>query len=186
MSGRGAGRVAGVALTLCAGLCVAAQSPNGLAARTLDGVDLSVPRDLPPGALLVVGFSRASNDQTQPWREALDAADRVPPTYSVLVLAGAPRFVRGLIARAARRAVPDEDHHSVLIVAENGDGWRALVDFEPDAEDAAYVVRVDGLGGRCFRHVGPVTDATIRAAQDAACVPGGADGGSANASGRTR
>lgn len=168
-------RAAGATLGLVACLAAFAQSegPGDLPARTLAGADLSVPRDLPPGALLIVGFSRGSNAQTEPWREALDGLeDAAPPTFSVLVLEGAPRWVRGLIVRGVRRAVPDEEHHSVLVVTENSQGWRTAVDFDPDAEDAAYVVRVDARGATCFRHAGPVTEDALRASRDAECEPG--------------
>ena len=111
-----------VGATLLVGLGATPAPPAGLPARTLDGTDVSVPGDLPPAALLIVGFSRASNEQTEPWRQALDGLEldglekAAPPTYSVLVLEGAPRWVRGFIVRAVRRAVPDEEHHSILVV----------------------------------------------------------------------
>ena len=164
-----------VGAALLVGLGATAAPPAGLPARSLDGTDVSVPRDLPPGALLIVGFSRASNEQTEPWRQALDGLkDGAPPTYSVLVLEGAPRWVRGFIVRAIRRTVPDEEHHSILVVTENSEGWRTAVGFDPDAEDAAYVVRLDGLWGggdaTCFRHAGPVTDDALRGSRDAECT----------------
>ena len=157
----------------------AAAQPADLPARTLGGADLSVPGDLPPGALLIVGFSRGSNEQAEPWARAVDAVGAPAAAYSVLVLEGAPRWVRGLIVRGVRRAVPKDDHDSVLIVTKNAAGWRALVGFEAEREDAAYVVRIDALGNTCFRHVGPVTDEAVRASLDAACTPGDAgDAGS--------
>ena len=175
MSAAPSSRVVGALLLLGAALSAAAQpaDPVDLAARTLGGADLSVPGDLPLGALLIVGFSRGSNEQTEPWLRAVDAAAPAP-AYSVLVLEGAPRWVRGLIVRGVRRAVPKDDHDSVLIVTKNAAGWRALVGFEAEREDAAYVVRVDALGDTCFRHVGPVTDEAVRASLDAACTPGDA------------
>ena len=167
-----------VGAALLVGLGATAAVPAGLPARTLDGTDVSVPGDLPPGALLIVGFSRASNEQTEPWRQALDGLeldgpeDAAPPTYSVLVLEGAPRWVRGFIVRAVRRAVPDADHHSVLVVTEKSEGWRTLVRFDATAADAAYVVRVDALGGECFHHAGPVTEDALRGSRDVECESG--------------
>ena len=176
---RSARLAAGAALLV--GLGATPAPPAGLPARTLDGTDVSVPGDLPPGAFLIVGFSRASNAQTEPWRQALDGLEldgleldgpekAAPPTYSVLVLEGAPRWVRGFIVRAIRRAVPDEEHHSILVVTQNSEGWRTAVGFDPDAEDAAYVVRLDGLGATCFRHAGPVTEDALRGSRDAECT----------------
>ncbi len=175
---RSARLAAGAALLV--GLEATPASPAGLPARALDDTDVSVPGDLPPGALLIVGFSRASNAQTEPWRQALDGleldgleldlAKAAPPTYSVLVLEGAPRWVRGFIVRGVRRAVPDADHHSVLVVTEKSEGWRTLVRFDATAADAAYVVRLNGLGATCFRHAGPVTEDALRGSRDAECT----------------
>ncbi len=173
MSAALSSRVVGALLLLGAALSAAAQ-PADLPARTLGGADVAVPGDLPPGALLIVGFSRGSNEQTEPWREGVDTMRPPTPAYSVLVLEGAPRWVRGLIVRGVRRAVPKEDRNSVLIVTKNAAGWRALVGFEADREDAAYVVRTDAAGATCFRHVGPVSDEAVRASQDAACMSGDA------------
>ncbi len=169
MRGVPSARVAvGVALLL--GFAAAATTPADLPARTLADADITVPDDLPAGALLIVGFSRGSNAQTEPWRKRVDAdAELAPLAYSVLVLEGAPRWVRGLIVRGVRRAMPDDQHDSVLVVTQDGDAWRAWVGFEPESQDAAYVVRLDGLGKTCFRHVGAVSDDALLASRDAPC-----------------
>ena len=144
--------------------------PDGMPAKTLADTDVSVPDDLPPGALLIVGFSRGSNAQTEPWRKRADAdAELAPLAYSVLVLEGAPRWVRGLIVRGVRRAVPERQHDSVLIVTKGGDTWRAWVGFEEASQDAAYVLRLDRSGGTCFRHVGAVSEDALLASRDADC-----------------
>ena len=160
-------------------LCALSGAPAlsaGLPARTLADTDVSVPDDLPPGALLIVGFSRGSNGQTEPWRKRVDAdAELAPLAYSVLVLEGAPRWVRGLIVRGVRRAVPEEQHDSVLVVTRGGDVWRAWVGFEAASQDAAYILRVDGLGGTCFHHVGAVSEDVLLASRDAECASGDAE-----------
>ncbi len=144
---------------------------DGLPARTLTDTDIVVPDDLPPGALLIVGFSRGSNAQTEPWRKRADAdAEIAPLAYSVLVLEGAPRWVRGLIVRGVRRAVPEAQHESVLIVTKDGDAWRAWVGFEEASQDAAYILRLDDGGGTCFRHVGAVSEDALLASRDAECT----------------
>ena len=161
---------AAVGAALLLGFAAAAAPPADLPARTLADADIAVPEDLPAGALLIVGFSRGSNAQTEPWRKRVDAdAELAPLAYSVLVLEGAPRWVRGLIVRGVRRAVPEDQHESVLVVTQDGDAWRAWVGFEPESQDAAYVVRLDGLGGTCFRHVGAVSDDALLASRDAPC-----------------
>ena len=168
-----ASRPAAVAAALLVGLGAASAVPAGLAAKTLTNADVAVPDDLPAGALLIVGFSRGSNAQTEPWRKRVDADAALEPlAYSVLVLEGAPRWVRGLIVRGVRRAVPEEQHDSVLVVTQDGDAWRAWVGFEAESQDAAYVLRIDGLGGTCFRYVGAVSDDALLAGRNADCVAG--------------
>ena len=148
-------------------------------ARTASDREFSVAADLPPGALLVVGFTRASNDQTRPWRERFEAQDGTPPVYVSLVLASAPRWVRGLAVRSIRGTLPEDRHDSVLIVTQGEDAWRALVGFAATAEDSAYVVRLNATGQTCFRHVGAMTDAAFEASLNADCAvasPGTGDG----------
>lgn len=172
-------RSAAVAVALLLGLGAALAVPAGLLAKTLTDRDVAAPDDLPPGALLIVGFSRESNAQTEPWRKRVDAdAELAPLAYSVLVLEGAPRWVRGLIVRGVRRAVPEERHDSVLVVTKDGDAWRAWVGFEETSQDAAYVLRLDGGGGTCFRHVGAVSEDVLLASRDADCTSGKAESGS--------
>lgn len=166
-------RSATVGAALLCTLSGAPALPDDMPARTLADTDVSVPGDLPPGALLIVGFSRGSNDQTEPWRKRVDAdAELAPLAYSVLVLEGAPRWVRGLIVRGVRRAVPEEQHDSVLVVRKDGDAWRAWVGFEAAAEDAAYVLRLDDGGEACFRYVGAVSEDALIASRDADCASG--------------
>ena len=171
-----AARVTALVCCCLAGATVHADDP---VARTVRDGDFSVAADLPPGAVLIAGFTRASNSQTRPWRERFDAEDGAPPVYVALVLAGAPRWVRGMAVRRIRSTMPEDRHDSVLIVTEGEDAWRALVDFDTTAEDSAYVVRLDATGQTCFRHVGPITDAALEASRNADCGvrgPGAGDG----------
>lgn len=171
-------RSAALVAALLFGLGATSALPAGLPATTLADTDVSVPSDLPPGALLIVGFSRGSNAQTEPWRKRADAdVELAPLAYSVLVLDGAPRWVRGLIVRGVRRAVPEEQHDSVLVVTKDGDAWRAWVEFDADSQDAAYILRLDDGGGTCFRYVGAVSDDAVLASRDADCGSGKAESG---------
>ncbi len=159
-----------------AGATVHADDP---VARTVSDRDFSVAADLPPGAPLIVGFTRASNDETRPWRERFDAEDGAPPVYVALVLASAPRWVRRMAVRRIRSTMPEDRHDSVLIVTEGEDAWRALVGFEATAEDSAYVVRLDATGQTCFRHVGAIMDAAFEASRKADCGVAGLGTGDA-------
>ena len=129
-----------------------------LPAKTLTGTEVALlPRTF-ASAYLVVGFSRASNEQTRAWGKRLEASGEAP-VYRVVVLAGAPGFVRRMVARGIRGSVPEATHESFYLVDEKADAWRELVDF--DDEGAAYVLRLNGDGGVCARHQGEVTDAAL-------------------------
>ncbi len=129
-----------------------------LPAKTLTGTDVALLPHSFAGAHLVVGFSRASNEQTRAWGERLEASGEAP-VYRVVVLAGAPGFVRRMVARGIRGSFPEAKHEFFYLVDEKADAWRELVGF--DNEDAAYVLRLDGDGRVCARHQGEVTDAAL-------------------------
>ena len=108
-----------------------------LPVRTIGGEELVVPDALPAGAFLVVGFTRRSQGETQPWREAIVALGAsAPPVFSVYVLEAAPRWVRGMIVRGIRREKSPEEYASVLVAAQDEAGWRSLVGFQEALENA--------------------------------------------------
>ena len=138
-----------------------------LPVKPLVGADTAIEPHPVNGALLVIGFSRESNQEARAWDERLShemnnpakpAAERLP-IYNVVVLAGAPRLVRGMVRRLMKGAIPKPRHASYYIVEEQAEVWRALagVAREPD-EGVAYVLRIDPAGRVCDRQQGPVTD----------------------------
>ena len=143
----------------------------GLAVRTIGGEDLTVPAALPAGAFLIVGFKQRSVDETRPWREAIDAlGESAPPVFNVQVVEAAPRWVRWMIVRAARREASFEEYGSILMAAKHEAGWRSLVGFQSSLEDSAYVVRINGSGQTCFHYAGPVTEEALHSSLVADCA----------------
>ncbi len=166
-------RAVGVALLVHFALQGVVQSADSidLPVRTIGGEELVVPAALPAGAFLIVGFTRRSQGETQPWREAIVALGAsAPPVFSVYVLEAAPRWVRGMIVRGIRREKSPEEYASVLVAAQDEAGWRSLVGFQEALEHAAYVVRVDGSGQPCFRYAGSVTDEALHSGLVAECA----------------
>ena len=142
-----------------------------LHATTLDGVDVTVP-DPQGAAVLVVGFGRAAGQQVRAWRAHIDEIASAPPVASVMVIDGVPGLLRGALTRAMRGEVSEERQKTIYLVTEDGDAWRELVRFdEADGADAAYVVRFDGQGQVCFRHVGAISDAAATGLLAANCGP---------------
>ena len=140
-----------------------------LRATTLSGIEVTAP-DPEKAAVLVVGFGRAAGRQVRLWRLRIDGLESLPSVASVLVIDGMPRLMRGVLARTMRGEVAEERQHTIYLVTENGEAWRDLVQFdETDGADDAYVLRFDGKGQVCFRHVGAVTDAATSSLVAADC-----------------
>ena len=90
-----------------------------------------------------------------------------------MVIDGMPRLLRGTLVRMMRGEVAEERQRTIYLVTEDGEAWRALARFdETDAADEAYVLRFDGEGQVCFRHVGPVADSAASDLLAADCGPG--------------
>ena len=153
-------RVAAVVALLCAGASVAQDdgATATLRATTLSGVDVTLP-DADRAAILLVGFGRDAGAQVRQWRQRIDEIDSGPSVASVMVIDGVPRLLRGVLTRTMRGEVAEERQHTIYLVTEDGDAWRALAQFdETNAADEAYVLRFDGGGQVCFRHVGPIAE----------------------------
>lgn len=146
--------------------------------RMLDGKVGTLTLDPARGGILVLGFSRESNPQAREWGLQLRAKSaenghQGVPLHNVVVLVGAPRFVRGLIRRGIRAGVPEEDRSTFYIVEEDDTFWRALAAVEDDAP--AYILRVDPKGLVCARHVGAASEDAVAQILETPCPAVGND-----------
>ena len=167
-------RLVAMIVLLSPGLSIAQDDAavSSLRATTLGGVEVLIP-DPERAAVLVVGFGRAAAPQVRLWRRHIDGIDSAPSVASVLVIDDMPRLVRGVLTRTIRGGVPEEREDSIYLVTEAGEVWRDLARVdEADGGDHAYVLRFDGKGQVCFRHVGGVTDAAASALLAADCALG--------------
>ena len=164
---------------VAAGLCLvlgavgAAASSEMPRAVTLAGNEVAAPADLGARSLLVVSFHRVANGGAREWRRVLDDDPRVDASsvYTVIVLEGAPGFVRRMVVRALRGDVPAARQDSFLIVEEGADGWRELAGSngeEEDRADAVFVVRLED-GEICRRYRGSVSTAALDELLDGPC-----------------
>jgi len=111
--------------------------------NTLTDEQLQLPGDLrATPSLFIVGFSKASREETQPWSKILRAkyATEDLAIYSVSVLEDVPRFIRGIVTRSIRKSVPDALHGQFLLVTKQGEQWKKVTNYSDDAEDAAYLL----------------------------------------------
>lgn len=168
-------RIAALSLFLVLSAAGAGASSEIVRAVTLAGNEVEATKDLDPQALLVVSFHRVANGGAREWRRALDDDPRFAgrSVYSVVVLEGAPGFVRRLVVRALRGEVPVARQDSFLIVEEGADAWRDLAGSNGEREDradAVFVVRLEN-GEVCGRSRGLVSGAALDELLAAPCGP---------------
>ena len=185
----------GIALA-CACACAAlAWAENGATVATLpltalDGGEVTIEPHSVLGALLIVGFSQESGDQTRAWgnhvAEWADeyAGDGTPPppmhlpvessstddplpVFSIVVLGDTSRFMRGMFRRMMKGVMPEEIEGSFFLAYERSDAWRKVAAVDDEA--AAYVLRIDAKGRICGRHAGPPSDEALEGLLDAHC-----------------
>ena len=153
--------VAAPALCLALGAVGAAASSDSPRAVTLAGNEVAAPEDLGERSILVLSFRRAANAGAREWRGALDGDPRTESwsVYNVVVLEGAPEFIRRMVVRALRGDVPVARQDSFLVVEEGAGAWRDLAGSNGEGEDQAeaiFVVRLE-KGEVCGRHRGLVS-----------------------------
>lgn len=156
----------------------------------LDGDEVTIEPHPALGALLIVGFSQESGDQTRAWGNHVaewadeHAGDGPPPppmhlpiesssteaplpVFSIVVLGDASRFMRGMFRRMMKGVMPEEIEGSFFLAYERANAWREV--SEVDDEAAAYVLRIDPQGRICGRHAGPPSDEALAGLLDAPC-----------------
>jgi len=142
-------------------------------AVTLAGNEIEATNDLGARSLLVVSFHRVANGGAREWRRVRDDDPRVDgwSVYTVVVLEGAPGFVRRMVVRALRGDVPAARQDSFLVVEEGADAWRELAGANGEEEDraeAVFVIRLED-GEICGRYRGLVSPATLDGLLSASC-----------------
>ena len=147
----GAAALAGSFFAAYTGL---AQFPNSSIpvgrVNTLDGHTLTLPADLPARAtVLILGFGRHSQDATTAWEKRVRMQLAHPPAigfYDMAMLAEVPGFVRPMVLRSVRKAVPDVLKPNFVPLTEHEDDWKRAAGYDPAQPDAAYVLLVDAHG----------------------------------------
>ena len=164
---------------VAAGLCLVLGAVGAVAsseiprAVTLAGNEVAAPADLGARSILVASFHRVANGGAREWRRVLDDDPRTEgwSVYTVVVLEGAPAFVRRMVVRALRGDVPPARQESFLVVEEGGDGWRELAGSNGEGEDradAVFLVRLEN-GEVCGRYRGLVSGVALSDLLSASC-----------------
>lgn len=116
----------------------------------LDGHEVSLPRDLPGRAtVLILGFGRHSAEATTAWEKPIRTQLAHPPAiafYDMAMLAEVPSFARGFVLRSVRKDVPDVLKPNFLPLFDGERAWKQIAGYSPDRPEAAYVLLVDAAG----------------------------------------
>jgi hypothetical protein len=149
---------------LYAPICAASQDAMQIPAThgtTLAGSEVALPDALKGKAnIVVVGFSRASQEQIGNWGRLIAADYGKSPEityYELALLGGAPKMLRAMIIKRMGSAVPFDERGHFIPVVEGEPAWRAVAHF--NKSDDAYVLLVDSKGAVLWQAEGEATDA---------------------------
>lgn len=149
-------------------------------AVTLTGQHLSLPKDLPERAtVLIIGFGRHSQDATTAWEKPVRtqlAKSGSIGFYDIAMISEVPGFIRPMVLRAIKHEVPDVLKPNFLPLTNDEDAWKRVAGYAPDQPEAAYVLLVDHSGHvRWASHVAfsPASFADLRRASDDLARSGG-------------
>jgi hypothetical protein len=161
-------------MVLFAALAQAGTSLPEQSVQSLDGGQVHLPADLAPcPVLLVIGFTRASSEQTAAWSRRLathDACRTGLVVYQVAVVEDIPAPFRRLAVHGMRKSVPVILHPRFLLVDALASQWRELVGYRD--EDKAYLVLLDTDRKVAWRHAGVLDPSTEAALRDAVAATG--------------
>ena len=113
-------------------------------------------------AILVIGFTHASQNQTKAWSQRLEKQFPAPAPvriYSIAVLEDVPKLVRGMAVHGIKSGVPAEQRGRFLLVYHHEAELKQSAGFA--APDDAYLLVLDPAGAVRWRFHGPVTDSAI-------------------------
>jgi ATP10 protein len=113
-------------------------------------------------AILIAGFSHASQRQTRPWDETLEREFTEPAkavVYPIAVLEGIPRFVRGMAVHGIKSGTPKPEWGRFLLVYQGAETLKREAGFA--GPDDAYILVIDPTGAIRWRFHGPETEAAL-------------------------
>ena len=139
----------------------AAQQLPRLQGENLAGQQVILP-DAATGkvAVLVFGFTHASQTPTEAWAKRLETDFAKSPgfvLYQLPVLEEVPRFLRGMIASGMKKGVSENQRPGVIPVMHNEAELKKLVAYK-EADDA-YIVVLDRSGQIAYQAHSATPDA---------------------------
>jgi hypothetical protein len=148
------------AAVLCAGSQAQTTIPKSQG-TTLMGTAVTLPDALQGKVgVLVVGFSHGSQEHVASWGRLLAADYSKAPEvvyFEIPILAGAPKMLRGMIAKSIGKSMPEAERSHLLPLMEGEPAWRSVAHYVKP--DDAYVLLVDVTGTVRWQTEGDATDA---------------------------
>lgn len=141
-------------------------------ATALNDQAVSLPKDLAkvPVTVLILGFGRQSKDATTAWEKPVRLQLARPGQvgfYDMAMLAEVPGFVRPMVLRSVRHAVPDVLKPNFLPLTTDEAAWKEAAGYADAAPQAAYIMVVDSQGVVHWSSHEPYSDAGWRALNSA-------------------
>ena len=160
-----AGTTVGLLLLSGLGLIAGQRQPMPLTqGQSLSGHEVLLPTSLKGhAAVIVIGFSHASQKSMERWDKEIGAqvkANPGVPLYNIAVLQDAPKIVRAVIKGGIRAVVPAAGQDLFLTVVQGEDQLKSAVDFS--SGDDAYVVVLDAEGNIAFHTHGDPSESAKR------------------------
>jgi hypothetical protein len=132
-------------------------------ATALSGQVIRLPQDLPPHAVLILGFSEKSSSDTAACGKRLGEAlakQLEVKVYQIPVLEEVPRLVRGFVTRSMKKSVPAPVQSTFIPVFDHETEWKRLSGFA--APDDAYILIAGHQGQILWRTHGPCSADKVR------------------------
>lgn len=111
-------------------------------------------------AIVVFSFSKAAGQDARRWNDLLSkdyCSDHSLACSTVIMLASAPRLLRGVIVSELNRTVPPSMRDETIVSYQNEDLWKQRLAVTDDSR--AYVFLLDTSGHIRWRNSGAFSDA---------------------------
>ena len=149
-------------LAIGCGFLSAQQQLAAFEGETLSGRKVALPAAAGGHpALLIVGFTHASQTQTKAWATRVENRFQ---TWSIAVLEDAPRLVRGMAAHGIKSSIPKDQYDRFVLVYHGEKELKQAAGF--DRPNDAYLMVIDGAGAIRWRYHGPVNDDAVKEIAD--------------------
>ncbi len=119
-------------------------------------------------AIVVFSFSKAAGQDAHRWNDLLSkdyCSDHALACSTVIMLASAPRLLRGVIVSELNRTMPPSMRNETIVSYQSQDSWKERLAVTDDSR--AYVFLLDPSGHIRWRNSGALSEAEFEGLKDA-------------------